>query len=76
MNTLAILPDISRHLLQGQNIKRDMVKKFEIEVASEVRDTDNFEKPEDIVPTNEEVAASEPSSTVIDALPKGKSDET
>ena len=30
MNTLAILPDISRHLLQSQNIKRDVVRKFNI----------------------------------------------
>ena len=68
MNTLAILPDISRHLLQGQNIKRDIVKKLDTDVAhKESRESiSNVEPP----------VISNANSTSISAIPEGKSDET
>ena len=46
MNTLAILPDISRHLLQSQNIKRDVVKKINAVIPNEL--VDDIDKVEHV----------------------------
>jgi hypothetical protein len=75
MNTLAILPDISRHLLQGQNIKRDIVKKLNIDLSDGTNgDMDQTSNDTDAVKPS---PAEQPSdSTVIQDLPDGKLKES
>lgn len=75
MNTLAILPDISRHLLQGQNIKRDIVKKLNIDL-SDGTSGDMEQTSNDIVAVKPSLPEQPSDSTVIQDLPDGKLKES
>lgn len=74
MNTLAILPDISRHLLQGQNIKRDMVKKYNINDSNSITNVEKTESSieDPVLP----VDIKTDKTTIINDLPLEKLNES
>jgi len=84
MNTMAILPDISRHLLQSQNIKRDVVKKLDVAMPNDPSGNQIGDDKDKVDPIEEPAPPAPPappmekpqSTTHLEDLPADENDKS